>query len=161
MTVDQINRLFLSLMLGFSVFLLLDSFVFPLDKAKGVLVNKTGQVSSQLRVVIFGDHLERTLITSGRAYSNISVNDTIDVYRSKITHSILKIGVYKEGKEYEWRTGCVFSGALNLLVFIIVSNAAYLFYFYKKIKNVQSRSGIVIVLAAPFLLFVFLYFGFQ
>jgi hypothetical protein len=120
MAADRINRLILIFLLGICLFFLLDCYVLPLDTSKGVLVTKTESATSKLRVAIYRIQTQRTLITvPSRAYSDIKVNDTIEVRRSFITHSIQKVSVYKKGNVYTWRTGFVALGGLDFLVLLI------------------------------------------
>lgn len=162
MTADRLNRIVLFVLLGLCLFLLLDNYLFPLDTSKGVLVTKTEQTFSKLRVVVFRLHTEKLLITVPEiAYKNCKVNDTLEVGRSYLTHVIMKVGVYGKGKSYEWRTGFVPSGGLDFLVFLIICLSAYLFYFYDKFPERQIRRDLTIFLFAITGLFVLFYFLFK
>lgn len=162
LTADQFYRFILFVLLGLFLFLLVDSYLLPLDYAKGVLVTKREQSLSMLRVAVFRVHTERYLVTvPGIAYKNIRVNDTIDVGRSYITHVIMKVGLYGKGKSYQWQTGFVLSGGLDYLVFLVISLSAYLFYFSRKISKRETRRDLTIFLVAISGLFMLFYFLFQ
>ena len=162
MTADQINRLILISLLSISIFLLLDCYVLPLDTSKGVVVTKTEGSLSGLRVAIYRVETERGLITvPPLAYDNIFVNDTIEVGRSFITHSNQKITIYRKGANYSWRLGFVCLGGLDFLMLLIVGNAVYLFFFYKKIEKAQVRRDITIFITFIFILFSLLNFLFK
>ncbi len=162
MTADRINRLILISLLGISLFMLLDCYMLPLDTSKAVVVTKSEQTLSKLRVAIYRIQTQRTSITiPAMAYNKIRENDTIEVGRSYITHSIQKVAVYKKGTSYTWRTGFVSLGGLNFLILIITSNALYFFFFYKKLKRAESRRDITIFLAFLTALFMLFYFLFQ
>jgi hypothetical protein len=161
LTADQFYRFILFVLLGLFLLLLMDSYWLPLDYAKGVLVTKTEQSLSMLRVAVFRVHTEKSLITvPGIAYKNIRVNDTIHVGRSYITHKIMKVGLYGKGKSYQWQTGFVISGGLDYLIFLIVSLSAYLFYFSRKISKRETRRDLMIFLVAISGLFMGFYFLF-
>ena len=161
MTADQINRATIISLLGISVFLLFDCYVFPLDTSKGVVITKTESATSRLRVAIYRIQTDRNLLTVPPiAYNKINENDTIVVGRSYITHAVQRVAVYKKGDSYSWRIGFISLGGFDFLVLLIVSNAVYLFFFYKKLKKVQTRRDITIFLSfltALFLLFYFLF----
>ncbi|MES2003253.1 MAG: hypothetical protein V4450_01935 [Bacteroidota bacterium] len=154
MTQDRTNRIVLGFLFGISVFLLLDCYVFPLDTSNGVLVTKTGGTDSRLRVAIYRIETEQGLITAPlTAYNDIKVNDTIEVGRSYITHANLKVSVHGKGAAYSWRIGFIALGGLDFLIFLISSNALYLFFFYKKSKEIQMRRDITIFLTCINMLF--------
>jgi|GEM_PF-4204465 hypothetical protein len=161
MKADQINRFVLTLLLVITVFLLLDSYLLPLDTSRGVLVTKTGQETSMLRVAINGKQTQWTITVPLRTYNNIEVNDTIEVGRSFITHRILKIGVPAKGKEYSWHIGFVFLGGYDFLTFLIVTISVYLFFFYNKVKRAETKREITIYLGCLCALFILLYYLFQ
>jgi hypothetical protein len=162
MKADRINRLIIISSLSICLFLLLDSYVLPLDTYKGVLVTKTGTAVSRLRVVIYTVQTERGLLTvPSSAYEIIRENDTIVVSRSFVTHSISKVAVYKKGAEYSWRIGFIPLGGLDFLLLLIAGNALYLFFFYNKLKRPQTRRDISIFLVSLTVLFLVFYFLFE
>ncbi len=151
-TADRINRFILVSLLGICLFLLLECFVLPLHTSKGVVITKTEQALSRLRVAIFRIKTEKGLITvPSMAYKNTRVNDTIEVGSSFITHSIQRVAVYKKGEAYSWRVGFIALGGLDFLVLLIVANSCYLFFFYRKLKTAQMKGDIT------FFLFYFLF----
>lgn len=162
MKADQINRFALVALLGITVFLLLDSYVLPMNMVKGVLVTKTGQESSMLHIAIVQKPKQTTLLTvPAETYNHISVNDTIEVGRSFITHRIMKIAVLGKGRAYRWNIGFVFLGGANFLIFLVVSIAAYLFFFYNMVKRAESRREITVYLGFLCGMFIVFYFLFQ
>ena len=134
----------------------------PLDTSKAVVVTKSEQTISKLRVAIYRIQTERTSITvPALAYNNTRENDTIEISRSFITHAIQKVAVYKKGSAYKWRTGFISLGGLDFLVLVIISNTLYLFFFYNKLKRAESRRDVTIFLAFLTALFMLFYFLFQ
>ncbi len=72
MTADRINRLILISLLGISLFMLLDCYMLPLDTSKAVVVTKSEQTLSKLRVAIYRIQTQRTSITiPAMAYNKI------------------------------------------------------------------------------------------
>ncbi|MES2328619.1 MAG: hypothetical protein V4539_03385 [Bacteroidota bacterium] len=161
MTADQINRLILVSLLSICLFVLFECYVLPFHTSKGVVVTKTEQALSRLRVVIFKIKTEKGLITvPSSAYKNTNINDTIEVGSSFITHTIQRMAVYKKGDAYSWRVGFVALGGLDFLVLLIVSISSYVFFFYQKMKKEQIKKDItifLIFLSAIFFLFYFLF----
>lgn len=161
MTADEINRFILVSLLSICMFVLFECYVLPFHTSKGVVITKTEQALSRLRVAIFRIRTEKGLITvPPLAYKNTRVNDTIEIGTSFITHSIQRIAVYKKGDAYSWRVGFVLLGGLDFLVLLIVSISSYLFFFYKKIEKAQVRRDITFFfffLSAIFFLFYLLF----
>ncbi len=161
MTADQINRLILFSFLGISLFILLETYVLPLDISKGVVITKTERSISRLRVGIFRIQTEKKSITVPPiAYNRIMVNDTIELGRSLITHTIQKVAIYRKGDANSWRIGFISLGGLDYLILLIISHILYLSIFYKRLASAQKRRDISIFLSfisILFLLFCFLF----
>jgi hypothetical protein len=62
-TAERVNRSILVVLFSICLFLLLDCYVFPLDTSKGVIVTKTEQKISRLRVSIFRIETEKHTVT--------------------------------------------------------------------------------------------------
>ncbi len=161
MTADQINRLILFSFLGISLFILLETYVLPFDKSKGVVITKTERSISRIRLSIFRIQTEKSTITVPPiAYNEIMENDTIEISRSLITHTVQKVSVYRKGEDYSWRIGFISLGGLDYLILLIISHILYLALFYKKLKSAQKKRDITIFLSfisILFLLFCFLF----
>ena len=160
-TADRINRSILVALFSICLFLLLDCYVFPLDTSKGIVITKTEQAISRLRIAIFRIKTEKNLITvPPLTYRNTRVNDTIEIGRSFITHVVQKVAVYRKGDAYSWRIGFVSSGGFDFLLLLIVANGSYLFFFYRKLKKAQMKRDItffLLFLSSIFFLFYFLF----
>lgn len=160
-TADRINRIILVSLLSICLFLLLECFVLPFHTSKGVVITKTEQALSRLRIAIFRIETEKGLLTvSPLAYKNTNVNDTIEIGSSFITHSIQRMAVYKKGDAYNWRVGFIALGGLDFLVLLIIANSSYLFFFYRKLKTAQMKRDItffLLFLSSIFFLFYFLF----
>jgi hypothetical protein len=161
-TADRVNRLIIASLLCISLFLLLDCYVFPLETSKGVIVIKTEQKVSRLRVTVFRVETEKnTLTVPPLIYNNTRVNDTIEIGRSYITHVIQKMAVYGKDESYRWRIGFVSSGGLDFLVFLIIANGSYLFYFYRKLTKPRMQRELTIFLLFVSSIFFLFYFLFE
>lgn len=160
-TADWVNRSIHVFLFGTCLFFLLDCYVFPLDTSRGVVITKTEQSLSRLRIAIFRIRTEKGLITvPPLAYKNTRVNDTIEIGRSPITHIVQRVAVYKKGDAYSWRIGFVSSGGLDFLVLLIVTNGSCLFFFYRKLKTAQMKRDVtlfLLFLSSIFFLFYFLF----
>ena len=161
MTTDQINRTILFSFLGISLFILLETYVLPLNTSKGVVITKTERSLSRLRIAVFRIQTEKNTITVPPiAYNRIMENDTIEISRSLITHTLQKVSVYRKGDAFQWRIGFVSLGGLDYLILIIASHILYLTVFYKKLNSAKKRRDISIFLSCIsilFLLFCFLF----
>lgn len=160
-TADQINRLILFSFLGICLFMLAETYLLPLDTSKGVVITKTERTLSRLRVAIFRIQTKKNLITvPAMAYNHIMENDTIEIGRSLITHTIQKIAVYKKSNDNSWRIGFISLGGLDYLVLLVITHILYLGVFYKKLKTAEKRRDLTIFisfLSVLFLLFCFLF----
>ncbi|MEO8172776.1 MAG: hypothetical protein ABI581_06820 [Sediminibacterium sp.] len=162
MTVDRINRIVLASLLSISVFIFLDCFVFPLQTSKGVVVTKTEQKISRLRVSIFRIGTEKHILTVAPiTYRNAEVNDTIEIRSSYVTHVLLKMKIYRKGEVYNWRIGFISLGGLDYLILVVIANGAYLFFFYQKIKRPRIRRDLTIFLTVVSGIFFLFYFLFE
>jgi hypothetical protein len=160
-TADRTNRIILSSLLGVSIFLLLDCYVLPLDTSKGVIVTKTEQSMSRLRIAVFRIQTERGLITvPPLAYRNTRVNDTIEIGRSFLTHIVQRVAVYRKGNAYNWRIGFISLGGFDFLALIIAANGSFLFFIYRKLEKAQMKRDLtffLLFLSSIFFLFYFLF----
>lgn len=158
---NRVDRSILVVLFSICLFLLLDCYVLPLDTSKGVIITKTEQAISRLRIAIFRIKTEKGLITvPSLAYKNTRVNDTIEIGRSFITHVVQRVAVYRKGDAYSWRIGFVSLGGFDFLALLIVANGSYLFFIYRKLKKPQMKRDLTIFLlflSSIFFLFYFLF----
>ena len=163
MTTEKFHHCLLIFSLLVSAFLYIDTYLLPLKTEQEVVLDFE-HFSQRIRRSTNHTYLIKTtkkeIDVTQLAYNSTSINDTIILVSSKLTNSIQKITIKKNGYLSTFLVGFVNARMGSIFTPVLIICIVGFLFFYKKINYQEGKNNFTYMIFISSLCLISYYLGF-